>query len=458
MPQGLYGLSCKYVLNNKIFCFGGGLNSGLYTNQIMEYDTDSGVLIIKSAILPSNRFYLSCSKPPVTINVYCFGGYDGSALNQIVEYKPLIDNLVLRKVILPIGRYGHVCETQNINEIYCFGGQQSGGGYLSQIVRYVIPNIPPILSPIGSQIIDENQTLTIQLGATDLENDTLTFSTNAGSVLPSPFTFTQINNNEAIFEWVPTFSDQGNYSVTFSVTDSADGSDSEIISITVNQVNLPPVLQPIGNQIITENQQITIQLQASDFDNDPLIFGTNAASILPNSFNFNSNTGLFQWIPTYTSYGNYTVTFYVTDGQYTDEETIQINVNDANTANLFYIGTPTPGNTINFILGDSAASSQIYILALALGNDQPIILSDQRIIPLNADGGFYLSLGAPSSIGLSNSLGFFNPLGNAISTWTIPSYLPSGLMVKAAYISVNPTVAVPQGIISISNAVSFTIN
>jgi len=454
LPTPRWGLSCaESSITNKIYCFAGD-NSG---GQITEYNPVNDTIIIKSSVISPSRHGLSCKES--FNNIYCFGGYSPPLLDEILEYDPVNDTLNIRPIVLPSARLFLSCESASFG-IYCFGGQISSTSatFTDQIVKYTSPNPAPILSPIGNQVIDENQTLTIQLSASDPENDTLIFSTNAASVLPSPFIFTQINNNEALFEWTPTFQAAGNYSVTFIVTDIAGTSDSETILIIVNQVNLPPILQSIGNQVIIENQQLTVQLDASDFDNDPLVFGTNAYQILPNSFSFNQNTGLFQWTPNYLGYGNYTVTFNVTDGLLSDEETIQINVNDAQTANLFYIGTPTPGNTINFVLGDSAAPSQIYILALALGNDQPIILSDQRIIPLNADGGFYLSLGAPLSIGLSNSLGFFNPLGSAISAWTIPGYLPSGLIVKAAYVSINPTVTVPRGIISISNVVSFTIN
>ncbi len=459
LPTPRDGLSCaENSVTHLIYCFGGehAVGPSNFVDQILEYDSFNDVLIIKNATLPSSRFGLSCNENSINHFIYCFGGWRPVLyLDQILEYNSFNDSLAIKSLSLPLGRAFFPCTESSLNyRSYCFGGETPS--LIDQIVEYdPLGNLPPVLSTIGNQIIDEGQTLLIQLNAIDPENQSLMFTTNAASVLPSLFTFTQTSNTTALFEWTPTFSDQGNYDVTFAVTDSAGGSDSETITIAVNQVNQPPELQPIGNHQVTENQQLIIQLVASDFDNDPLIFGASALSTLPNPFSFNSNTGLFQWTPDgFTSYGDYLVTFNVTDGQYTDEETIQINVNDAQTANLFYIGTPIAGNTINFILGDSAAQSQLYIFVLALGNDQPILLSDGRTIPLNADGGFFLSLGMPSSIGLSNSLGFFNPLGSVIVTWTIPNYIPSGLMIKAAYVSINPTMTIPQGIISISNPVT----
>jgi hypothetical protein len=93
---------------------------------------------------------------------------------------------------------------------------------------------PPVLDPVGSYFIEENETLIIQLSASDPENDTLTFGTNAGSVLPSPFFFDEVTG---LFEWTPTFNNAGDYFVTFSVSDGYL-SDEEIAFISVNDVEI----------------------------------------------------------------------------------------------------------------------------------------------------------------------------------------------------------------------------
>jgi len=74
----------------------------------------------------------------------------------------------------------------------------------------------PILEPIGDRTVNENETLIIQLNATDPDNDTLTFRTNAGEVLPSPIEF---NETLGLFTWTPTFDDSGVYEILFNVTD-----------------------------------------------------------------------------------------------------------------------------------------------------------------------------------------------------------------------------------------------
>lgn len=93
--------------------------------------------------------------------------------------------------------------------------------------------------------------------------------------------------------------------------------------VTIN--NRPPVLFniDIGNLTIKEGKEFSIQLQASDPDNDSLIFG---ASPLPAGAKFNPNTGLFTWTPSHTQAGPYTITFTVTDGIFEASEVVTFQV------------------------------------------------------------------------------------------------------------------------------------
>ena len=165
--------------------------------------------------------------------IYCFGGItDGGTTDQIIEYNSFIDILTIRPVTLPSSRHYPSCAFTN--KFYCFGGE--GSQIFSQIVRYDQGFVPNLFS-IGNQIVNENETLTINLQATDPNNDPLIFGTNAASVLPSTYTFIQTSNTTALFQWAPLFSDQGNYQVTFNVTDGTY-SDRETITITVNDIIL----------------------------------------------------------------------------------------------------------------------------------------------------------------------------------------------------------------------------
>jgi len=80
--------------------------------------------------------------------------------------------------------------------------------------------------------VTENSTLSFTLSATDADGDTLTYSANT---LPSAAT---LNSSTGAFSWTPNSSQSGTYSVTFSVNDGHGGTDSETITITVQDADL----------------------------------------------------------------------------------------------------------------------------------------------------------------------------------------------------------------------------
>ena len=94
--------------------------------------------------------------------------------------------------------------------------------------------------------------------------------------------------------------------------------------------NQPPVLAAIGDRVITEGQMLTINVSASDPDNDPLVLN---ASPLPPGADFIDNgngTGIFTWTPSTGTSTNspYTVIFEASDTQgASDSENVMITVN-----------------------------------------------------------------------------------------------------------------------------------
>ncbi len=130
----------------------------------------------------------------------------------------------------------------------------------------------------------------------------------------------------------PTFTTPGSPTVlTFSltVTDAyslLDTTPDEVV-ITVNEVNLAPVLAAIGNQIITETFTLTFTAIATDANGDTLTYGLYNA---PTGATINSNTGVFTWTPTESDTMGL-VTILVTDtGGLTDSTTILVTVIEVN--------------------------------------------------------------------------------------------------------------------------------
>ncbi|MBI4430220.1 MAG: cadherin-like domain-containing protein, partial [Candidatus Omnitrophica bacterium] len=101
------------------------------------------------------------------------------------------------------------------------------------------PNTAPTLNPIGARTVDEGATFVINISATDPD---------PGHTAALNFTYTgslswiSINNSSGQANLVPGYTVGGQtYSATFRVTDPLGAFDEEIISITVNNVNDPPV-------------------------------------------------------------------------------------------------------------------------------------------------------------------------------------------------------------------------
>ena len=109
------------------------------------------------------------------------------------------------------------------------------------------------LLQIGNQTTDELVNLSFTATATDVDlpADTLTFSLDAASLAAGM----TIDANTGVFSWTPTEGQGGSaLSVTVTVTDNGTGNliDSETFTVTVNDVNVAPVLGVIGNQSIDE--------------------------------------------------------------------------------------------------------------------------------------------------------------------------------------------------------------
>jgi hypothetical protein len=189
-------------------------------------------------------------------------------------------------------------------------------------------NRPPVLDPIGGKTIDEGQLLEITIMAADPNGDALNYSANN---LPTGASFDQTTH---VFTWTPASDQAGSYpNVLFTVTDNGNPpmSASETITITVGDVNRPPVLKPIGDKTINEGQLLQFTVTATDPDGNELTY---SASNLPSGAAFDPGSQTFTWIPGYDQYGNYTdVRFTVTDRVSTplsDQEAITITVGNVN--------------------------------------------------------------------------------------------------------------------------------
>ena len=193
-------------------------------------------------------------------------------------------------------------------------------------------NQSPTLNPIGSKSVDELATLTFTATATDGDviggtDDALTFSLASGAPTGASIT------PAGAFSWTPTESQDGTHDITIQVEDGSGATDSETVTVTVNEVNQSPMLNPIGNKSVDELATLTFTATATDGDviggaDDALTFSLasgapTGASITP--------AGAFSWTPTAGQVGTHAVTVVVTDGSgATDSEAITVTVGGSN--------------------------------------------------------------------------------------------------------------------------------
>jgi len=171
-------------------------------------------------------------------------------------------------------------------------------------------NNPPVISPVGNKSVNEGQALSFTISATDSDGDVLSYTTNN---LPSGASF---NENTKTFVWTPTYNQAGTYSnIIFQVSDGKDPV-SDSITITVGNINRPPVFDPdpIPDIFVSEGATVTLSPTATDLDEDPLTF---------------SYTGWMtssSYTTNYTDAGPHTVTVTVSDGTSTASQVVTITV------------------------------------------------------------------------------------------------------------------------------------
>ncbi len=187
-------------------------------------------------------------------------------------------------------------------------------------------NQAPVLATIGNKAIAENSSLSFRVSATDGDGNSVSLT---ASPIPNGAIFADSANGAGSLVWTPSYSQAGSYNITFKANDG-QAVDSEVVTITVTNVNRAPSLAAIGAKGTAENQPLVFNISGSDPDGTPL---TLSASGLPSGASFTDNgnsTGGFNWTPTFSQAGSYPVIFIASDGSLADSESVVITVSNVN--------------------------------------------------------------------------------------------------------------------------------
>jgi len=185
-------------------------------------------------------------------------------------------------------------------------------------------NLPPVLAPIGPKSVDEGQVLSFKVTATDANG---TIPTLTALTTPTNSNFADSGNGSGRFTFTPDFTQAGVYPVTFVASDGSLA-DSEVVQITVNNVNRPPVLDPIGPKSVAVGDTLAFKVHASDLDLDALILTASGYPVNSNFVDSSNGSGSFTFIPQSGQGGVYNVKFKASDGSLADSEIVQITVTE----------------------------------------------------------------------------------------------------------------------------------
>jgi hypothetical protein len=174
-------------------------------------------------------------------------------------------------------------------------------------VSEINTNHAPVFDSIGNRTANEGALIEFMVNATDPDNDALAYT---ASNLPLGASF---STSTRVFSWTPSFNQSGNYlDIEFTVMDSGEPMElgTELIMITVGNVNRSPVFAPVGTQAALEGETISFVVSVTDPDADGVVL---IASGTPAGALFNASTGLFSWTPTLVQAGAYVAEFFATD-------------------------------------------------------------------------------------------------------------------------------------------------
>lgn len=203
----------------------------------------------------------------------------------------------------------------------------TNAGFDQYVMNFIVPNTPPVLTGIPDENTNEDTDLIdifdLDDYASDADGDPLTFAVQSNN--QSANVTVNINAGNTV-DFILASNWHGAAAVTFNVSDGNGGTDTDSMLLTVNSVNDPPVMDPIGPITENENETVIIDVDATDPDGDTLTYACNRTDLFTD---FDSGNGMGTWGTNYSSAGIYHVNFSVDDGNSgEDYEVVTITIID----------------------------------------------------------------------------------------------------------------------------------
>ncbi len=168
----------------------------------------------------------------------------------------------------------------------------------------------------------ENSVYTATVTATDSDGDLLTY------ILESAPDGMTIDSSTGVIQWLPSYSQSGDYLIAVAVSDGNGGGDSENFTLTVANANRAPTISSTAVGSVIDGDIYLYAVVASDEDDEDSL--SYVLSTSPSAMIIDSVSGLVQWSSPIV--GEHAVGIVVSDGDIEVTQNFTLTVNEANEA------------------------------------------------------------------------------------------------------------------------------
>ncbi len=232
---------------------------------------------------------------------------------------------------------------------------------------------PPVFVATGNKSVNESSALNFTVTASPSNGGTLTYS---ASNLPSGASF---DSTSRTFSWTPTYYQSGIYSVIFTATDTHGVSASEIVTISVVNIDRPPVAEAGQDQTIGLPASANLSAAASyDPDNDPLTYSWSKVSG-PGLVSFSSYHTVAS-AASFSQSGVYVIELAVSDGTKSSTDRITMTVSNVPMVTYTINSSANPNGRIspNGKLTVNSGSNQTFTLIPDPGYQTASVIVDNN--------------------------------------------------------------------------------
>ena len=222
----------------------------------------------------------------------------------------------------------HGAQSFNVAVSVSDGELSSSESFNVQVNKLSKPNSKPVITAIPNQVLNEGESLNLQVSATDsdLPKQNLTYSLDQSS---ENLGITISQTGLITFTTNETHGAQ-DFNVAVSVSDG-ELSSSESFTLRVIELNSKPVITAIPNQVLNEGESLNLQVSATDSDlpKQNLTYSLDQSS--ENLGITISQTGLITFTTNETHGAqDFNVAVSVSDGELSSSESFTLTINEVN--------------------------------------------------------------------------------------------------------------------------------